>query len=184
MSRELVFNYKKSYWFLCFGIIAFCLGCMLIAPILMCSRCWNWNWFMHWPFLYIFPNVMGLIFLQQGFSNLAFWFFHIRRKPYLVITDDMIKIDAETDIKTDDVAATAIKSFLGCNMLCLKIKNPQDYKFSWRFKADRLFHKQYHAFVCPELIQQNQKSACLEWFNAKYPVDENSNIKLEENMLI
>ena len=94
---------------------------------------------------------------------------HIRKKPYIVISGGVIHIDAETDIKADDIASIAEKSFLGCKMLCLEIKNPQDYKFSWRFKADRLFHKKYHAFVCPELVAADQKDALKEWFAARYP---------------
>lgn len=112
---------------------------------------------------------MGLILLAFGISNLSFWFFHMRKKPYIVITDDTIKIDAETDIKISDIVSTAQKSFLGCKMLCLEIRNPQAYKFSWRFKADRIFHKKYQAFICPELIKEDQRAACLDWFNARYP---------------
>lgn len=168
MGQELVFNYKKSFCFLFFGAGSVFLAAFLMAPMILCSCYWNWQWFVHWWYLYIFPNVMGLILLVFGISNLSFWFFHIRKKPYLVITDDTIKIDAETDIKINDIAATAFKSFLGCKMLCLEIKNPQEYKFSWRFKADRLFHKKYHAFICPELIKDDQRGACLDWFNARY----------------
>lgn len=95
--------------------------------------------------------------------------FPYAQKPYIVITDDTIKIDAETDIKISDIVSTAQKSFLGCKMLCLEIRNPQAYKFSWRFKADRIFHKKYQAFICPELIKEDQRAACLDWFNARYP---------------
>lgn len=163
MAQEQVFNYKKSPFFLLFGASAVVLAAFLIAPTVLCPCYRNgWYWF-------VFPNVTGLILLIFGFSNLSFWFFHIRKKPYLVITDDTIRIDAETDIKIKDIASTAFKSFLGCKMLCLEIKNPREYKFSWRFKADRLFHGKYHAFVCPELIEKDRRATCLEWFKSKYP---------------
>ena len=169
MEQETVFHYKKSLSFLFFGAGAVFLAAFLMAPLVLCPCYRNWHCFTQWWYLYIFPNAMGLVLLAIGVSNLSFWFFHIRKKPYLTITGDTIKIDAETDIKIDDVASTALKSFLGCKMLCLEIKNPQNYRFSWRFRADRLFHKKYHAFVCPDLIKDNEHEACLDWFAAKYP---------------
>lgn len=169
MGQELIFNYKKSPSFLFFGAGAVFLAAFLLAPALLCSCYWNGQWFRQWWYLYVFPNAAGLLLLAFGISNLSFWFFHICKKPYLIITDDTIKIDAETDIKTADVASTALKSFLGCKMLCLEIKNPQNYRFSWRFKADRLFHKKYRAFICPGLIKDDEREACLNWFDAKYP---------------
>lgn len=168
MGRELVFNYRKSYGFLLFGTLAVLLAVLLVLPLILCPCCWNWIWFKHWWFLYVFPIVMGVVLLTVGFSNLSFWFFHICKKPYLVIDDEMIRIDAETDIKIADVASVAEKSFLGCKMLCLEIQNPQAYKLSWRFKADRIFHKKYQAFICPELIQKDQKQVCLDWFKNRY----------------
>lgn len=169
MAEELIFNYRKSPCFLIFGIASILLAAFLTAPMIMCPCFWNWQWFVGWWYWYIFPNLLGLILLMFGLSNLSFCFFHICKKPYLVITDDTIKIDAETDIKINDIASTAYKSFLGCKMLCLEIKNPQEYKFSWRFKVDRLFHKKYHAFVCPELIRKDQQTACQDWFKTRYP---------------
>lgn len=169
MGREVTFAYKKSFGFLFFGAASVLLAAFLAAPAVLCPYYWNGQWFARWWYWYVFPNAFGLVLLAFGISSLSFWFFHMRKKPYIVITDDMIKIDAETDIGIDDVASTAVKSFLGCEMLCLEIKNPRDYKFSWRFKADRLFHKRHHAFICLELIDPDQRAACLDWFKAGYP---------------
>lgn len=90
----------------------------------------------------------------------------------MTITDDMLLIDAETDIKIADIVSVAPCGMLGCEMLCLEIKNPQDYKFSWRFRADKIFHKKYDAFVCPGLVSPEQRAAFLEWFENRFPKSE------------
>ena len=167
MSQDLVFNYRKSYGFLCYGLLCVFAALFLAVPMLTCPCAWNLRWVLHWWYWYLIPMGSAAAFLAFGVSSLLFWFNHIRKKPYLVITDDMSHIDAETDIKTADVASFSIKRFLGCEMLCLEIKNPQDYKFSWRFKADRLFHKKHHAFICPELADKKQEVE--DWFAARYP---------------
>lgn len=172
MSENLTFKYAKSYFFPVFGIVSIALASLLTTPFAMCKYCWNWQWFMHWPFLYIFPIVMAYVLLLFGLSNLSFWFFHVRKKLYMTITDDMLLIDAETDIKIADIVSVAPCGMLGCEMLCLEIKNPQDYKFSWRFRADKIFHKKYDAFVCPGLVSPEQRAAFLEWFENRFPKSE------------
>ncbi len=169
MTEELVFNYRKSGGFLCFGLLSVFAAAFLAVPMLTCPCAWNWRWVVHWWYWYLIPLGSAAAFLFFGVSSLLFWFNHIRKKPYVVISGGVVRIDAETDIKADDIVSIAEKSFLGCKMLCLEIKNPQDYKFSWRFKADRLFHKKYHAFVCPEMVAKDQVRAFTEWFSARYP---------------
>ena len=169
MTEEIVFNYRKSCGFPCFGLLSVFAAAFMAVSISACPCAWNWRFAVHWWYWCLILPVSAAALLCFGVSSLLFWFNHIRKKPYIVISGGVIHIDAETDIKADDIASIAEKSFLGCKMLCLEIKNPQDYKFSWRFKADRLFHKKYHAFVCPELVAANQKDVLKEWFAARYP---------------
>ena len=172
MAEPLIFKYGKNYFFLVFGIGELFLATMLISPFVLCPGCWRWAIFAHWWYLYVFPLAIGALLLGRGSANLFFWFGHVRKKPYVTITDDMILIDDETDIKIADIASMAFHSFLGCRMLCLEIRNPQDYKWSWRFRADRLFHQKYDAFLCLDLIAPDQKAACLEWFESLFPKNE------------
>ena len=88
------------------------------------------------------------------------------------INGDIVEIDDETDIKIADIVSIAYHRFMGCEMLCLEIKNPQDYKLSWRFRADKLFHKKYDAFVCPGLVASDQRQAFMEWFESRFPKSE------------
>ncbi|MBR4126312.1 MAG: hypothetical protein IKR09_01880 [Alphaproteobacteria bacterium] len=169
MAEPLTFKYGKNYFFVGGGLVEILLATVLISPFLLCSGCWRWAMFVHWWYLYVFPVLIGLVLLRGGIVNLHFWFAHVRKKPYLTITDDMLLIDAETDIKIADIVSIAPYTMLGCTMLCLELKNPQDYKLSWRFRADKLFHKKYDAFICPDLIDPKQKAACLEWFERRFP---------------
>ena len=169
MTENLTFKYGKNYFFLIFGIGEILLAALLILPLALCPWCWKWNWFVQWWFLYTFPVVMGFILLRGGLANLFFWFGHVRKKPYLTITDDTVEIDDETDIKIADIVSIAYHRFMGCEMLCLEIKNLQDYKLSWRFRADKIFHKKYDAFICPDMIAPDQKTACEEWFESRFP---------------
>jgi len=172
MAEPLTFKYGKNYFFVVFGIMEILLATLLILPFSLCSCCWKWGWFLQWKFLYIFPIIMGFILLRGGIVKLHFWFGHVLKKPYLTITDDMILIDAETDIKIADIVSIAPCGMLGCTMLCLELKNPQDYKLSWRFRADKIFHKKYDAFVCPGLVAPDQRQAFTEWFESRFPKNE------------
>ena len=169
MAENRTFKYGKNYFFVVFGIGELFLATMLISPFVLCPGCWRWALFVHWWYLYVFPLIIGALLLGRGLSNLHFWFAHVRKKPYLTITDDMILIDAETDIKIEDIASMAYCGILGCEMLCLEIKNPQDYKWSWRFRADKIFHKKHDAFVCPGLVAPDQRQAFKEWFESRFP---------------
>ena len=91
MGQELVFNYKKSFCFLFFGAGSVFLAAFLMAPMILCSCYWNWQWFVHWWYLYIFPNVMGLILLAFGmlFPNQGMFVFPfpfpIKAKYFVII---------------------------------------------------------------------------------------------------
>ena len=172
MAENQTFKYGKNYFFVIFGVIELLLAAVLISPFVLCSGCWRWAMFVHWWYLYVFPVLIGLVLLRGGIVNLHFWFAHVRKKPYLTITDDMILIDTETDIKIADIASMAYCGMLGCEMLCLEIRNPQDYKLSWRFRADKIFHKKYDAFVCPDLVAPEQRTAFKEWFESRFPKSE------------
>lgn len=174
MTENLTFKYGKNYFFLFFGAVEIILAALLLLPFAVCSCCWRVAIFSYWWYLYVFPILMGLILLRGGLVNLHFWFAHIRKKPYLTITDDMILIDAETDIKIADIVSIAPCGMLGCEMLCLEIRNPQDYKWSWRFRADKIFHKKYDAFVCPGLVDASQQATLKEWFESRFPKKENA----------
>ena len=169
MAELLTFKYGKNYFFVVFGVIEILLATVLISPFLLCSGCWRWSLFVHWWYLYVFPVLIGLVLLRGGIVNLHFWFAHVCKKPYLTITDDMLLIDAETDIKIADIVSIAPCTMLGCTMLCLELKNPQDYKLSWRFRADKIFHRKYDAFVCPGLVAPDQRQAFTEWFESRFP---------------
>ena len=172
MAEPLTFKYGKNYFFVVFGVAEILLAALLVLPFSLCHGCWRWAIFSHWWYLYVFPLVIGFILLRGGIVNLHFWFAHVRKKPYLTITDDMLLIDAETDIKIADIVSIAPCTMLGCTMLCLELKNPQDYKLSWRFRADKLFHKKYDAFVCPGLVNPEQRQAFTEWFESRFPKNE------------
>ena len=172
MAESLTFKYGKNYFFFVFGVIEIVLATVLISPFLLCSGCWRWAIFVHWWYLYVFPVLIGLVLLRGGIVNLHFWFAHVRKKPYLTITDDMLLIDAETDIKIADVVSIAPYMMLGCTMLCLELKNPRDYKLSWRFRADKIFHKKHDAFVCPGLVDPEQRQAFMTWFESRFPKTE------------
>ena len=169
MAENTTFNYGKNYFFLFFGGIEILLAFLLIMPLVFCPFCWRQTFFSEWRYWYVFMLIAGFVFLRGGLVNLLFWFCHVRKKPYLTITPDMILIDAETDIKIDDIVSIAPCKMLGCTMLCLELKNPRDYKLSWRFRADRIFHKKYAAFVCPGLVDPNQRQAFTEWFECRFP---------------
>lgn len=172
MAEPLTFKYGKNYFFLIFGTIEILLAMLLLLPFTLCSFCWQRVMFLQWWYLYVFPPIIAFLLLRGGVANLFFWFGHVRKKPYVTITDDMILIDDETDIRIADIASIAFYGFLVCKMLCLEIKNPQDYKLSWRFRADRILHKKYDAFICPDLIAPDQRAACLEWFESRFPKKE------------
>ena len=133
MAELLTFKYGKNYFFVVFGVIEILLATVLISPFLLCSGCWRWSLFVHWWYLYVFPVLIGLVLLRGGIVNLHFWFAHVCKKPYLTITDDMLLIDAETDIKIADIASMAYCGMLGCEMLCLELKEKHLHQVFYLF---------------------------------------------------
>lgn len=90
-----------------------------------------------------------------------------RATPYLTIENGKIDIDAEMMLDMDDIESVKQFNFWGCRMLGLKIANPEKYRFSWRFKADRMFHKDYRAFICVDMVRKDEQPALLDLFKDK-----------------
>lgn len=168
---ELSCNYDKNTGFLIFGILELFLAALLSTPFAIYPRCLNLQWFYWWWPLYVFPIFFSIVFLFLGLSKVLFWTNRIRKKPYLTVQDGVLNIDAETSFALSDICAVRLQKFLGARILCLKIASPEKYDLSWRFKLDRLFHKNYSGFICIDMIERNKQQECLNLFLHFFPVE-------------
>lgn len=161
------FYYKKSCGFLIFALLSLGAGVFILYPFARCAGCWRLAYFKHWWYLYVIPLAAAAVFIVIGASQFLFWARHIMKKPYLTIENGKLIIDAEMTLELADIESVKTHRFLGCKMLGLKIVNPEKCKFSWRFKADRIFHKDRQAFICLDFIRPEDQSALLEALGGK-----------------
>lgn len=161
------FHYKKNIGFLIFALLSLGAGIFIVYPFARCSGCWRMAYFKHWWYLYVVPLAAAAAFIAMGVSQFVFWARHIMKRPYLTIEDGKLIIDAEMTLETADIENVKLFHTLGCKMLGLKISNPEKYKFSWRFKADRMFHKDYRAFICVDFLPADEQTALLDLFKDK-----------------
>lgn len=161
------FHYQKSVGFLICGLLLLGGAVFIAYPFARCAGCWRWAYFKHWWYLYVLPLSAAAAFAVFGLSQILFWARHVLKKPYLTIENGKIDIDAEMMLDMDDIESVKQFNFWGCRMLGLKIANPEKYRFSWRFKADRMFHKDYRAFICVDMVRKDEQSALLDLFKDK-----------------
>lgn len=151
---EKKFYYEKLYSFLIWGTLCIIAGGLSFIPLIEHIPV---QFYPH-PCIYFILNFSLIIF---GASNIIFWYLHPHKNNYITISNDKIKIDAEMVINLKDVVDIKLNRL---NMLCLKIANEKSYEFSWRFKADKIFHPSYNAFICIQLIQKNQRQDLVNFF--------------------
>ncbi|MCQ2965399.1 MAG: hypothetical protein MJ250_01505 [Alphaproteobacteria bacterium] len=151
---EKNFYYEKLYSFLTWGILCITAGGLSFIPLIENIPV---QFYPH-PSIYYTLNFSLIIF---GISNITFWLFHLHKGKYITISNNIVKIDAEMNIILSDIVDFKINHL---NMLYLKIKDEKSYKFSWRFKADRIFHPYYNAFICIQLVQKSQRQDLVNFF--------------------
>lgn len=165
MEQNQKFYYYKGYSFIVMGLLSLLI---CVSQIFVCYQMYYYSNFMCCPYVCILMICAALVLGLFGLSSLLFWINHIHKRPYIVIEEGLLKIDAEMILKLEDILEYKVQKMFGCPMICLKINNEKDYKFSWRFKADRIFHKDYQAFLCPQLVRKDQQEEFCQFIEKNF----------------